>query len=220
MSKGSNLNSGFLVLYDWLPALESLSGEDCKSLLLALVKRQKDGQPLPVFENQLVNVFAGMIEPTIKRRLDGQAGGNKAKADTTIVPTTDTTIAPTIPSRAEQSKDKQSKDKHSIQSPQKPPVGADVTAERFDAFWNAYPKKVGKGAAEKIFKKLKPSGDLLQKMLDAIEVQKQSDQWKRDNGQYIPNPATWLNQTRWEDSVGVEKMPDYSMEELIALGLI
>ena len=85
MSKGSNLNSGFLVLYDWLPALESLSGEDCKSLLLALVKRQKDGQPLPVFENQLVNVFAGMIEPTIKRRLDGQVGGNKAKADTTIV---------------------------------------------------------------------------------------------------------------------------------------
>lgn len=196
MSKGSNLNSGFLVLYDWLPALESLSGEDCKSLLLALVKRQKDGQPLPVFENQLVNVFAGMIEPTIKRRLDGQAGGNKAKADTTIVPTTDTTIAPTIPSRAEQSKDKQS-----IQFPQKPPVGADVTAERFETFWKAYPRKVGKGAAEKIFKKLRPSGEILQKMLDAIEAQSHSDQWKRDNGQYIPNPSTWLNQTRWEDEV-------------------
>ncbi len=216
MSKGSNLNSGFLVLYDWLPALESLSGEDCKSLLLALVKRQKDGQPLPVFENQLVNVFAGMIEPTIKRRLDGQAGGNKAKADTTIVPTTDTTIVPTIPSRAEQSKDKISKDKHSIQSPQKPPVGADVTAERFDAFWNAYPKKVGKGAAEKSFKKLKPSGELLQKMLEAIERQRQSDQWRRDNGQYIPNPATWLNQSRWDDEVAQPCNQDISLDEFFS----
>ena len=212
MSKGSNLNSGFLVLYDWLPALESLSGEDCKSLLLALVKRQKDGQPLPVFENQLVNVFAGMIEPTIKRRLDGQVGGNKAKADTTIVPTTDATIVPTIPSRAEQSRDKQS-----IQSPQKPPVGADVTAERFDAFWKAYPKKVGKGAAEKAFKKIKPSGDLLQRMLSAIETQKQSDQWRRDNGQYIPNPATWLNQTRWEDAVTAPlNNQDISLDEFFS----
>ena len=36
-------------------------------------------------------------------------------------------------------------------------------------------------------------------MLEAIRKQKQSGQWRRDNGQYIPYPATWLNQERWND---------------------
>ena len=92
-----------------------------------------------------------------------------------------------------------------------------MTAERFDAFWNAYPKKVGRGAAEKAFKKIKPSGDLLQKMLDAVEQQRQSDQWRRDNGQYIPNPATWLNQTRWEDEGTAQpNNQDISLDEFFS----
>ncbi len=37
----------------------------------------------------------------------------------------------------------------------------------------------------------------------AIEVQKQSEQWTKDNGRFIPNPATWLNQGRWEDELPV-----------------
>ena len=38
-------------------------------------------------------------------------------------------------------------------------------------------------------------------MVSAISAQKQSRQWRENNGQYIPNPATWLNQRRWEDEV-------------------
>ena len=66
----------------------------------------------------------------------------------------------------------------------------------FDRFWSAYPKKVGKEAARKAFAKVKAPIDIL---IAAIEQQKTSRQWTKDNGQYIPNPATWLNQGRWED---------------------
>ena len=38
-------------------------------------------------------------------------------------------------------------------------------------------------------------------LLTAVERQKCSSQWSRDGGQYIPNPATWLNQERWEDKL-------------------
>ena len=38
-------------------------------------------------------------------------------------------------------------------------------------------------------------------MLNAIKIQKQSEQCQKDNGQFIPNPATWLNQKRWEDEI-------------------
>lgn len=81
-------------------------------------------------------------------------------------------------------------------TPLQPPTGG---GDRFARFWEAYPRKVGKGAAEKAFSKLHPTEELLTAMLRAIQAQKQSSQWQRDGGQYIPHPATWLNQLRWED---------------------
>ena len=33
----------------------------------------------------------------------------------------------------------------------------------------------------------------------AIEVAKESADWKKEGGKYIPYPATWLNNRRWED---------------------
>ena len=77
----------------------------------------------------------------------------------------------------------------------------------FDAFWAAYPRKVGKADARKAFKKAKAPLDTL---LAAIDRQKQSDQWQKSGGQYIPNPSTWLNQGRWEDELptaGYQKIP-------------
>ena len=68
----------------------------------------------------------------------------------------------------------------------------------FSFFWSIYPKRIGKGAAEKSWKKLKPDIAIVTK---AIEAQKLTEQWSKDNGKFIPYPATWLNQRRWEDEV-------------------
>ncbi len=73
----SNLDSGFLILYDWLPAFRSLSGDELKGLLFALIDHQRDGTPLPTFDDPHTAIFAQMISPTIKRRLDGLASATK-----------------------------------------------------------------------------------------------------------------------------------------------
>ena len=73
---------------------------------------------------------------------------------------------------------------------------SNTNATAFERFWSVYPKKVGKQAALSAYKKVKVPVDTL---IAAVEAQKRSKQWTRDNGQYIPNPATWLNQGRWED---------------------
>lgn len=70
--------------------------------------------------------------------------------------------------------------------------------DRFDVFWKAYPRKVGKGDARKAFAKVKVPVETL---LSAIEQQTRSEQWTTENGRFIPNPATWLNQGRWEDEL-------------------
>lgn len=72
----------------------------------------------------------------------------------------------------------------------------------FDMFWKAYPRKVAKDAARKAFDKRKPTQELLDEMLKAISYQMTDDQWKKDDGRFIPHPSTWLNEGRWMDEHG------------------
>jgi hypothetical protein len=69
----------------------------------------------------------------------------------------------------------------------------------FGAFWSAYPRHVGKAAALKAFARLKVTPSLLQLMINALAWQRQQDGWTKDGGVFVPHPATWLNQRRWED---------------------
>ena len=71
----------------------------------------------------------------------------------------------------------------------------------FEEFWQEYPKKVGKGYAKQCYKKIMPSSSLIEKILTAVKLQKASESRKRENGKFIPNPSTWLNQERWDDTL-------------------
>lgn len=79
------------------------------------------------------------------------------------------------------------------ESPQPP------TGDGFDVFWAAYPKKVGKKTVQSWWERHKPTGELQAEMMAALVWQCTSPGWIKSNGQYIPNPMTWLNQGRWED---------------------
>lgn len=95
--------------------------------------------------------------------------------------------------------------KESTDTPLNPPEGEDTETpdlqeRRFAEFWEAYPKKQGKGAAEKAWKKIRPDAAKHAAIMESVKAHAQyNPQWLKDNGQYIPNPATWLNQKRWED---------------------
>ena len=92
-----------------------------------------------------------------------------------------------------------------ITPPIVPPTGGDaggskdLVRERFDAFWGEYPRKTGKGDAEKVWMRLKPNEELFNTILGALRAIKETAQWKREGGRFVPLPATWLNGKRWED---------------------
>lgn len=90
----------------------------------------------------------------------------------------------------------QSKVKESTQKERK-----EINGGFFDRFWKSYPKKQSKDKAKQYFKKLNPNEDMLNVILNALGVQKNTDEWTKDNGKYIPHPSTWLNQKRWEDEI-------------------
>jgi len=77
----------------------------------------------------------------------------------------------------------------------------------FDSFWSAYPKKKAKDDALKAFSKRKPDAELLSRMLSAIKAQSASEDWLKDGGKFIPYPATWLNDARWEDEETAIEVP-------------
>lgn len=77
----------------------------------------------------------------------------------------------------------------------------------FALFWSAYPKKTAKPAAERAFKASK-AHEHLADILKDLERRKSSDDWLKENGKFVPNPATYLNQRRWEDEVSIPVKPE------------
>ena len=72
----------------------------------------------------------------------------------------------------------------------------------FDEFWALYPRRIAKAAARKSWARLTPE----QQLAAAKAVQNHAQYWstKETELEFIPHPATWLNQERWEDELVIE----------------
>ena len=143
--------------------------------------------------------IAAMQQKAETNRAVGMRGG-RPKKETNTVASENPEITQTV---SENNPDVTLATSHKpITNTPKAPKGADV---RFDSFWRAYPNRVGKDAARSAFDKRKVDDDLLALMLSAITAQAKSEKWTKDGGQFIPNPATWLNQGRWMDDTNAEQ---------------
>jgi hypothetical protein len=71
----------------------------------------------------------------------------------------------------------------------------------FANFWSSYPRKEGKVTAKKSFTKCVKSQECLSAILSDVKSRLESKSWKTDPAgiSYIPMPASYLNQRRWED---------------------
>lgn len=69
----------------------------------------------------------------------------------------------------------------------------------FAAFWQLYPRKVAKKAAEKAWAKLAPDAALVEQIMAGLRAQ--LSQMRARDKQFIPHPATWLRGERWNDEI-------------------
>jgi hypothetical protein len=89
----------------------------------------------------------------------------------------------------------------------------------FEQFWQHYPRKIAKRAAQKAFDRLTK-----QEQSDAVEaIEQHLAYWKLKGTEmdYVPHASTWLNQGRWEDILDMTpkelkrpSLPWYSNDEL------
>lgn len=182
----------FNVYHSYLQALDPLNDAECGRLFKACLQYSMTGKAPELRGNER------FLFPSWKSQIDRDREKYAAKCRRNaenISIRWNTTVYDRTKSYTKHTKDKD-KDKDNI--PPQSPQGA-----AFDEFWAEYPKKVGKIAAKKAFERAIRAASL-ESLLSALRRQKCGSQWTRDGGQYIPNPATWLNQGRWEDELPEE----------------
>ena len=141
-----------------------------------------------------------------KRASAGAAGGKQTQANASKEKAEEANQA--IASNKNKNQNKK-ENKNQNKEHEETRASEEKTPPGFDRFWESYPRKTAKQEAIKAFEKLKPDAMLIETMVKAVERQKQSAQWQEDGGRYIPHPATWINQRRWEDVLpakGQEKL--------------
>lgn len=168
--------------------------------------------------SEMAAIAFELIKPNLdasrKKAESGKLGGTKKQSESTFEANGSKTEAKRkqneasekqeqTESKKENKKEKEGENKIEIENKKK-----SYDADGFAAFWAAYPKKAGKADALKAWNKLAPDVVLQEQMGKALEVQKQSQQWRKDGGQYIPMPSTWLNGKRWEDEVQTQTQPN------------
>lgn len=77
----------------------------------------------------------------------------------------------------------------------------------FEHFWALYPRKVGKIAAQKAWAKTAKENDP-QTILDGLT--RFANDPNKPSPEFLPHPATWLNEGRWEDEPYPAKQPQES----------
>lgn len=74
-------------------------------------------------------------------------------------------------------------------------------SKEFFIFYNNYPWRIRYKQTMEAWIKINPLPELAQVIIDAVNKFKTSDEWKKDNGKYIPAPDNFLINERWRDEL-------------------
>ena len=186
-----NLDSGFLILYDWMPAIESLPARDLKKLMFALIRFQRDGVPLPDFGNTQVGIYARMIEPVIKRRREGQEHATQ-KAPTPA-PTPGAPPGP-APHREEKKREAEISEAQLLPPKGEGEAEAAVTESDFAEFWKAYPKHTFKKDAHTAYFEEVHSAEDHEELMALLNEWKESEEWRKEKGKWVKRSDKFLTE--------------------------
>ena len=201
------MRSHVKIYFDFDALTNELNDAEKGSLLLAVVRYAETGEVPTLSGNErfLFPVFKQKVDEDIKaydtKVQNGSNGGRPAsepkQTETNRNEPKETEENREEPKETENAKKEERRKK--IEDKRKKNQNENV--RDFDRFWAAYPRKTAKPDALKAFLRINPDPETVERSLAAVEKQRASPQWTRDDGQYIPYPATWLNGRRWEDEV-------------------
>lgn len=213
---------GIVILPSWSDAFRAFNKSRSTGDILSIINDYCTTGKEPVLpEKGEVTVAWILIKPLIDSHYkdveNGKKGGapkgNHNARKTTPVnldnnPNTTPVVSENNPPALEKTTKKE-KEKDIYKPPIVPQGGVPVG---FDEFWDIYPKKVAKQNAIKAFERAKKvwtkDGKNITDILNAVTRAINSESWQKDNGKFIPYPASWLNGGRWDDGSLNDSAPE------------
>lgn len=207
----------FIIYYEWEEMLKYMTDSQSAEILRAMFSYAKRGE-IPEFSSPLLNTTFCVIKYAIDRdnekykqrsavnSQNGKKGGRPKSEKSEKNPTKAKKADNDNDNNNDNDNDNDNgNDKNNILSISSTPAVQDrattgAYTEDFLKFWDEYPRKTGKGAAFRVWLRMRPSKKERADISSALKWQKQSVQWNNGGyGKFIPLPATYLNQRRWED---------------------
>ena len=205
------------VFYNWPEGTSALTDAEKGRLIDAMVAYAR-GDPIrlegnesfvfPIFKAQIDRDSEKYGAIVARNQANGSKGGRPKKNPDGF---SGTQTNPENPDGFSETQKSQEQEQEQEQEQNKPPIspkGESASNYLFDLFWAAYPRKVAKQAAVKAWGKIKPDEAFTRKIIAAVDRFREDPQWRKDDGQFIPHPATFLNGRRWEDEPNREKPPE------------
>jgi hypothetical protein len=84
--------------------------------------------------------------------------------------------------------------------------------DEFEAFWQAYPKKKSKYQTAQAWSRNNPERPPTSELLSKLKRQRKWPEWKKENGQYIPNPDNYLSNALWLDEAKTEYITEQAQQ--------
>ena len=92
--------------------------------------------------------------------------------------------------------------------------------QNFHIFWQAYPRKVGKRACQRIWERVYSTLPTVDILVDILAKQSEEYGWDQsDNRKFIPHPTTWLNQGRWEDELDPQTTCEFTLSKRASVNI-
>lgn len=198
---------------DFNETTQDLTDEECGRLVRAIVDYANDGdyeQRLTGAERIAFRFLKGLVDRNAAiAEARSKAGSNRKQNEASDSKPEQTETNGNKPEQTETNSATKTKTETKTETKNK---NKDRQA-RFDRFWDAYPRKEAKPRAKLEFDRIDPDDSLLDRMVSAVAKWKGSAQWKEDGGKFIPHPATWLHQHRWEDEPPRNRGQDYEQRD-------
>lgn len=85
----------------------------------------------------------------------------------------------------------------------------------FTSVWIAYPstRRTQRREAALLVSKALEDGATIESILSALEEEKQSDDWRQENGRFIPGIVKWLEKENWRSFLQHKGEPDEEEEQ-------
>lgn len=106
-------------------------------------------------------------------------------------------------------------------NPNHPKKHTHMTDPDYSRFYKAYPKHKARLDGFKAWKSkdVKPYLPPIDELINIIEKQKQTEEsWGRDNGDFIPLPATWLRGHKWTDEAQLTEAEQFKKDNPAVFG--